>query len=59
MLKHSEIWAAIDGLAARHGMSASGLAKRAGLDATTFNKSKRAALAQHRKRRESAGGDRG
>ncbi len=42
MLKHSEIWAAIDGLAARHGMSPSGLAKRAGLDATTFNKSKRA-----------------
>jgi len=41
MLKHSDIWAAIDGLAARHGLSASGLAKRAGLDATTFNKSKR------------------
>lgn len=41
MLKHSEIWAAIDGLAARHNLSPSGLAKRAGLDATTFNKSKR------------------
>jgi phage repressor protein C with HTH and peptisase S24 domain len=41
MLRHSEIWAAIDGLAARHGLSPSGLAKRAGLDATTFNKSKR------------------
>lgn len=41
MLKHSEIWEAIDRLAARHNLSASGLAKRAGLDATTFNKSKR------------------
>ncbi len=41
MLRHAEIWAAIDGLAARHGLSPSGLAKRAGLDATTFNKSKR------------------
>jgi phage repressor protein C with HTH and peptisase S24 domain len=41
MLKHSDIWAAIDRLAARNNLSASGLAKRAGLDATTFNKSKR------------------
>jgi phage repressor protein C with HTH and peptisase S24 domain len=41
MLTHSQIWAAIDGLAAKHGMSASGLAKAAGLDPTTFNKSKR------------------
>ena len=41
MLRHSEIWAAIDGLATRYGMSPSGLAKRAGLDATTFNKSQR------------------
>ncbi|MGY9054907.1 MAG: S24 family peptidase [Alphaproteobacteria bacterium] len=41
MLKHSEIWEAIDRLAARHNMSASGLAKRSGLDATTFNPSKR------------------
>jgi phage repressor protein C with HTH and peptisase S24 domain len=41
MLRHAEIWAAIDGLAARHSLSPSGLAKRAGLDATTFNKSKR------------------
>ncbi|MBX3446073.1 MAG: helix-turn-helix transcriptional regulator [Parvibaculaceae bacterium] len=40
-LSHSRIWAAIDALAARHGMSASGLAKAAGLDPTTFNKSKR------------------
>jgi len=42
MLRHSDIWEAIDRLAARHNLSPSGLAKRAGLDATTFNKSKRA-----------------
>ncbi|HUO91021.1 MAG TPA: helix-turn-helix transcriptional regulator [Rhizomicrobium sp.] len=41
MLTHSQIWHAIDALAARHGLSASGLAKAAGLDPTTFNKSKR------------------
>ncbi|MBB5753371.1 S24 family peptidase [Prosthecomicrobium pneumaticum] len=41
MLSHEQIWAAIDRLAARHEMSASGLAKRAGLDPTTFNRSKR------------------
>lgn len=41
MLTHGQIWAAIDRLAARAGLSASGLAKRAGLDPTTFNKSKR------------------
>src|ERR1700712_5326117 len=41
MLTHPQIWAAIDALAASHGMSPSGLARRAGLDATTFNKSKR------------------
>lgn len=41
MLKHSDIWRAIDGLAAQAGMSASGLARKAGLDPTTFNKSKR------------------
>ena len=41
MLTHSQIWRAIDALAARHGMSPSGLAKQAGLDPTTFNKSKR------------------
>ncbi len=38
---HDEVWAAIDALAARHSLSASGLAKQAGLDSTTFNKSKR------------------
>ena len=41
MLTHAQVWAAIDRLAARAGLSASGLAKRAGLDPTTFNKSKR------------------
>jgi Predicted transcriptional regulator len=41
MLKHSEIWAAIDALARDHGLTASALARRAGLDPTTFNKSKR------------------
>jgi len=41
MLSHDRIWAAIDALAARYSLSASGLAKRAGLDSTAFNKSKR------------------
>jgi len=41
MLSHTQIWSAIDDLARRHGFSASGLARKAGLDATTFNKSKR------------------
>jgi phage repressor protein C with HTH and peptisase S24 domain len=41
MLTHAQIWTALDRLAARAGLSPSGLAKRAGLDATTFNKSKR------------------
>ncbi|MEH2505683.1 phage repressor protein C with HTH and peptisase S24 domain [Bradyrhizobium sp. AZCC 1578] len=43
ILTHSQIWTAIDRLAERAGMSPSGLAKRAGLDPTTFNKSKRIA----------------
>lgn len=41
MLTHENIWRAIDRLAATFGYSASGLAKQAGLDATSFNKSKR------------------
>ncbi len=41
MLTHAQVWSAIDRLAARAGLSASGLAKRAGLDPTTFNQSKR------------------
>jgi phage repressor protein C with HTH and peptisase S24 domain len=41
MLTHNQIWTAIDRLAARAKLSPSGLAKKAGLDPTTFNKSKR------------------
>ncbi len=40
-MQHMTLWGAIDALAARNGMTASGLARAAGLDATTFNKSKR------------------
>jgi len=40
-LTHGQVWGALDRLAERAGMSASGLARRAGLDPTTFNKSKR------------------
>lgn len=41
MLKHADIWAALDALARDHGLTASALARKAGLDPTTFNKSKR------------------
>ncbi len=41
MLTHAQVWSAVDRLAARAGLSASGLARRSGLDPTTFNKSKR------------------
>ena len=41
MLSHGQVWAAIDALAERHSLSASGLARRAGLDSTAFNRSKR------------------
>ncbi|HXS05632.1 MAG TPA: helix-turn-helix transcriptional regulator [Rhizomicrobium sp.] len=41
MLTHPQIWRALDMLADRNGLSPSGLAKLAGLDPTTFNKSKR------------------
>lgn len=40
-MQHGQIWRAIDALASRRGLSASGLARAAGLDPTTFNKSKR------------------
>lgn len=39
--EHRAVWLALDSLAAAHGMSPSGLAVRAGRDATAFNKSKR------------------
>lgn len=42
-LTHRQIWQAIDMLALRSGLSASGLARAAGLDPTTFNRSKRLA----------------
>src|ERR1700753_3421793 len=41
MLTHDQIWMALDRLAERAGLSPSGLARRSGLDPTTFNKSKR------------------
>ena len=41
MLTHTQVWGALDRLAERAGLSPSGLARRAGLDSTTFNKSKR------------------
>jgi phage repressor protein C with HTH and peptisase S24 domain len=41
MFTHQEVWRGIDRLARHHGLTASGLARRAGLDPTTFNPSKR------------------
>jgi len=41
MLSHGEIWGAIDRLALKLSISPSRLARDAGLDATSFNKSKR------------------
>ena len=41
MLTHNQIWTALDRLAARAKLTPSGLAKKSGLDPTTFNKSKR------------------
>ncbi|WP_431283342.1 S24 family peptidase [Humitalea sp. 24SJ18S-53] len=40
-MRHEDVWRALDALAAEHGLSASGLARRAGLDPTAFNPSKR------------------
>src|SRR3954470_23860981 len=40
-LSHTEIWTAIDALAERFEMSPSAMAKMAGLDPTSFNRSKR------------------
>lgn len=40
-MTHTDVWYAIDTFAQEHKMSCSGLAKRSGLDPTTFNKSKR------------------
>ena len=41
MFSHKQVWAAIDTIAERYGYSASGLAKKSGLDPTSFNPSKR------------------
>ncbi|WP_159726044.1 helix-turn-helix transcriptional regulator [Methylosinus sp. Ce-a6] len=41
ILTHAQIWAALDALGERYGLTASGLARKAGLDPTTFNRSKR------------------
>lgn len=41
MFNHDDIWIAIDRLANASGYSTSGLAKKAGLDPTAFNRSKR------------------
>ncbi len=41
MLSHRAIWDALDALAERHNLSASKLARLAGLDPTAFNRSKR------------------
>lgn len=41
MFTHESVWSAIDQHARRFGMSPSALARRAGLDPTTFNRSKR------------------
>jgi phage repressor protein C with HTH and peptisase S24 domain len=41
MFTHAQIWNAIDALAKDQKLSASGLARLAGLDPTAFNKSKR------------------
>lgn len=40
-MNYNEIWEAVDKLAEMNGLTPSGLAKKAGLDPTTFNKSKR------------------
>ncbi len=40
-LSHARLWSALDTLARREGLSPSGLARRAGLDPTAFNPSKR------------------
>jgi len=40
-LRSTDVWAGIDQIAMERGLSTSGLALAAGLDPTTFNKSKR------------------
>ncbi|MDR2770184.1 MAG: hypothetical protein LBB08_01920 [Rickettsiales bacterium] len=40
-MNHLEIWTAIERFASELNLTCSGLAKKSGLDATTFNRSKR------------------
>lgn len=40
-MKYETVWSAVDNLAKNLGMTPSGLAKKSGLDSTTFNRSKR------------------
>jgi phage repressor protein C with HTH and peptisase S24 domain len=40
-MRHEDVWRGLDQLAEKHGLTVSGLARLAGLDATAFNKSKR------------------
>jgi len=49
-LTHAQIWAAIDALAARHQLTPSGLAKRAGPAPTTRNNPKLTAAMEHKGR---------
>lgn len=49
ILSHEQIWAALDALGSRYGLSASGLARKAGLDPTTFNRSKRQTASGHQR----------
>lgn len=42
-MQHKDIWRGLDQLAAHHGLTPSALARRAGLDPTSFNPSKREA----------------
>lgn len=41
IIKADDLWTAIDQIATEHGWTTSALARRAGLDATAFNRSKR------------------
>ncbi|MBL4596982.1 MAG: helix-turn-helix transcriptional regulator [Robiginitomaculum sp.] len=50
MLTHKQIWRGLDQLALKTGMTVSALAKAAGLDATTFNPSKRFTAKDNRAR---------
>ncbi|MDR0319603.1 MAG: hypothetical protein LBH81_02585 [Rickettsiales bacterium] len=40
-MTHKDVWDMIEMMAVKHGKTVSGLARCAGLDATTFNRSKR------------------